>query len=533
MRNRATVGVILPLIVLGLGAVSRPAAAEVGATGTRLVLPGGQPRFYMTYGHVDELELYAPILPDLRRLGVTFQPLGDKYAVLFKGNRVAEWQVLRSREDVPETAEDPYVLVMGGNVFVPVRALAQRFSLDVKLQKDNLVALVPMPVKPVKPGKAPTAVTQLPPAAGQVTLQAVEVQQVGGKVQVRVRSSAPVTPKWITVKSPLPVRIALDFPNSRWADGVQLPAPMGDIQNFRIGMPDPSTARLVFEVPSPQVKVTQLVVAADGIEASIGTGSEAKLATLDPEVRKILDALARRQSSGTRVAGVTTSRGPLDDPLTIDPDAQPVIPVDPPKPTVEHLKPLVVTPAVSLVGKTICIDAGHGGHSSGAKGLDNLEKDLCLQMCLSLQRELEQRGARVIMTRDTDVFVSLEGRCIIANNASADLFISIHLNSTPTRNSASGTETYWHTPQSQRLARALHRRVVGSFKGEDRGIRNRAFYVIRNTQMPSVLLEVGFINHKNDEALLAQSAFQNRLAESLTMGVLDFFGRDVQSSRSE
>jgi len=531
MRNRATVGVILPLIVLGLGTAVRPAAAEVGASGTRLVLPGGHPRFYMTYGHVDELELYAPIIPELKRLGISFQPQGDNYAVIFRGNKVAEWQVLRSREDVPETAEDPYVLVMGGNVFVPVRALAQRFSLDVKLQKnDNLVALVP---KPVKPGKAPTAVAQLPPAAGQVTLQGVEVRQVAGAVQVRVRSSAPVTPKWITVKAPLPVRIALDFPNSRWADGVQLPAPMGDVQNFRIGMPDTKTARLVFEVPSVQVKVTNVNITQEGIEASIGQGSEAKLATLDPEVRKILDALSRRQSSGTKVTGLAGNRGSLDDPLTIDPDAQPVIPVDPPKPTVEHLKPLVVTPAVSLVGKTICVDAGHGGHSSGAKGEDNLEKDLCLQMCLSLQRELEQRGARVIMTRDTDVFVSLEGRCIIANQANADLFISIHLNSTPTRNSASGTETYWHTPQSQRLARALHRRVVGSFKGEDRGIRNRAFYVIRNTDMPSVLLEIGFINNKNDEALLAQGVFQSRLAESLTKGVLDFFGKDVQGSPAE
>jgi N-acetylmuramoyl-L-alanine amidase len=533
MRNRAKVGVILPLAILTIGAVSaRPAAAEVGASGTRLVLPGGQPRSYMTYGHVDELELYAPLLPELRRLGITFQPQGDKYAVIFRGNKVAEWQVLRSREDVPETAEDPYVLVMGGNVFVPVRALAQRFSLDVKLQKkDNVVALVPVPVKTVKP---PTAVTQLPPAAGQVTLQGVEVRQVAGAVQVRVRSSAPVTPKWLTVRAPLPVRIALDFPNSRWADGVQLPAPMGDVQNFRIGMPDARTARLVFEVPSVQVKVTNVSVGTDAVEASIGTGSEAKLANLDPEVRKLLDALSRRQASGTKVTGLGGSRGGgLDDPLIIDPDAQPVIPVDPPKPTVEHLKPLVVTPAVSLVGKTICVDAGHGGHSSGAKGLDNLEKDLCLQMCLSLQRELEQRGARVIMTRDADVFVSLEGRCIIANNANADLFISIHLNSTPTRNSASGTETYWHTPQSQRLARALHRRVVGSFKGEDRGIRNRAFYVIRNTEMPSVLLEVGFINHKTDEALLAQGVFQSRLAESLTRGVLDFFGKDVAGAPSE
>jgi N-acetylmuramoyl-L-alanine amidase len=523
MLRQSAARAFLPIFALGLLAGARPVSAEVGASGTRLVLPGGRVRAYMTYGHVDEPELYAPLLPELKRLGVTFKLKGDHCEVYYGPRKVAEWQVVRSREDLPETAEEPYVLVMGGNVFVPVRALAQRFSLDVKVQeKDNVVALVPLPVKP----KPTAANPPLPPAAEPVTLQGVELKQGKRGLEVRVRTSAPVTPKWLTVKNPSPVRILLDFPNSHWADGVQLPGATGDVRGVRIGHPDPSTARLVLEVPSVDVTFTSVVVGADDVLATVGRGPQVRVATLDPETQKILEALKTR-STGK----VTVSRGasdlPLDGPIVLDPSQPPIVPVDPPKPVIEHLKPLVVKPATSLFGKTIVLDAGHGGHDVGAKGLEYVEKDLCLKLCQTLQQQLEARGARVIMTRPSDTYVSLGERCVIANSSNADLFISIHLNSTPTRNSATGTETYWHTPQSQRLARALHRRVVSVVGSQDRGIRNRRFYVIRNTEMPSVLLEIGFINNKNDEALISQSQFQQNLAESLTLGVLDYFGTDL------
>ncbi|MGV3722012.1 MAG: N-acetylmuramoyl-L-alanine amidase [Actinomycetota bacterium] len=526
MHHRSPVRAVLPLLSLTLVAGLQPASAEVGASGTRLILPGGKARSYMTYGHVDELELYAPLLPELKRLGITMRERGQNYDVFYGARRVAEWQIVRSRENVPETAEDPYVLVLGGNVYVPVRALAQRFSLDVKFtKKDNLLALTPLPVKP-QPNAPKTAA--LPPARGPVTLPGVEVRQSQNGLEVRVRSSGPITPTWNTVKSPSPVRILLDFPNAHWADGVQLPAGLGDVREVRIGHPDPSTARLVLEVPSLQTKFTSIVVGADDVRAMVGRGAPVKVATLDPETQKILDALnSRRNPSLTASSRGDDLEGGI---ILIDPNLPPLVPVDPPKPLIERLSPLVVSPATSLVGKTIVVDAGHGGHDVGAKGADHVEKDLCLQLCHQLARELEARGARVVMTRPSDTFVSLESRCAIANGANADLFVSIHLNSTPTRNSATGTETYWHTPKSQRLARALHRRVVNVVGSLDRGIRNRRFYVVRNTEMPSVLLEVGFINNRSDEALIAQGLFQSRLAESLTLGVLDYFGTDLQGS---
>jgi len=522
MHHRSAVRAIFPVLSLTLAAGLQPASAEVGASGTRLLLPGGKARSYMTYGHVDELELYAPLLPELKRLGITLRERGDSFDVFYGPRKVAEWQTVRSRENVPETAEDPYVLVLGGNVYVPVRALAQRFSLDVKFTKsDNLLALVPLPVKPQA-----SVPRTLPQARGPVTLQGVDVRQSPNGLEVRVRSSAPVTPLWKTVKSPAPVRILLDFPNSQWADGVQLPTGLGEVRGMRVGHPDPGTARLVLEVPSLDTKFTSIVVGASEVCATVGRGPQVRSATLDAETQKILAALDNRRNP--MIAGAPSRGDDLDGGIIIiNPDIPPLVPVDPPKSIIERLSPLVVSPATSLVGKTIVVDAGHGGHDVGAKGVEHVEKDLCLQLCLQLQRELEAKGARVVMTRPSDTFVSLESRCAIANSCNADLFVSIHLNSTPTRNSATGTETYWHTPKSQRLARALHRRVVGSVGSLDRGIRNRRFYVVRNTQMPSVLLEVGFINNRSDEALIMQGVFQQRLAESLTLGVLDYFGRDL------
>ncbi|HEU4754799.1 MAG TPA: N-acetylmuramoyl-L-alanine amidase, partial [Armatimonadota bacterium] len=214
-------------------------------------------------------------------------------------------------------------------------------------------------------------------------------------------------------------------------------------------------------------------------------------------------------------------------------DLGPITPGAPGTPDVERpepAQPFRGTAARSLIGKCIVVDAGHGGHDQGAPGKMSKEKNLTLQMCNALKQELEARGARVVMTRSTDDYVSLQQRVDIANGCGADLFISIHLNAMPRPNMQSGSETYFHTPQSVRLARTLHNRLVGTVQGRDGGIRNRRFYVVRNTSMPSVLLEVGYINSDRDEAFLVQDDFQDKLARNLALGVLEYFGSDSASN---
>lgn len=178
-----------------------------------------------------------------------------------------------------------------------------------------------------------------------------------------------------------------------------------------------------------------------------------------------------------------------------------------------------------LQGRRICVDAGHGGFSLGAQGLNGLkEKEACLAMCAELAGALQEVGATVIMPRVDDTYVSLEDRIDFANGQSADLFISIHCNAMPTPNTVSGTETYYFTPQSTRLAQALHPALVQTVGGRDGGIRRRGFAVIRRTIMPSVLLEVAYINHQGDEVKLGDPEFRYRVGQAVRDGVLRYFG---------
>lgn len=177
-----------------------------------------------------------------------------------------------------------------------------------------------------------------------------------------------------------------------------------------------------------------------------------------------------------------------------------------------------------LQGKLICVDAGHGGYSQGALGLGGAkEKDVTLQIALEVAQALQEAGATIIMPRVDDTYISLDERIDFANTQKADLFVSIHCNAMPTHNTVSGTETYYDTPQSAALARAIHPQVAGTVAGRDGGIRRRGFAVIRRTAMPSVLVEVAYIDHLGDEAKLTDPLFQRQVGESIREGVVRFF----------
>jgi N-acetylmuramoyl-L-alanine amidase len=311
---------------------------------------------------------------------------------------------------------------------------------------------------------------------------------------------------------------------------VSLPGATGDVKAIRNGYFEGKTPRLVLEVPSTQTQVTSVNVGKDQMEATVGRGASAQRVTMSPDAEALIRmALNARSMQGTGSRG---SRGnlpfdPIDGGGIQLPDGPQINPVEPP-----NFLPGV--PARSLAGKTIVLDAGHGGHDVGAKGTSSHEADLCLGMIMQFKRSLEARGANVVLTRASDDFVSLEDRCRIANNSGADLFISIHCNSMPRPNMARGSEAYYYTPQSQRLAHLLHRRVVMTVQGRDGGVRNhRRLFVCRNTQMPSVLLEIGFINSVEDERFLVDSGFHGRLAESLAKGVLDYFGTDNREASGQ
>jgi len=168
---------------------------------------------------------------------------------------------------------------------------------------------------------------------------------------------------------------------------------------------------------------------------------------------------------------------------------------------------------------TVVIDAGHGGYDrGGVPGQRISEKDKTLDVAQRLQRILVANGYRVIMTRDSDVFVPLGTRVAIANSYRNAIFVSIHFNCAP-RVGANGIETYYYRGDSASLAASIHRNVVSSAPSENRGIRRRGFYVLRRTTIPSVLVECGFLTNPTEGSLAQTSNYRQRLAEQVARGI--------------
>ncbi len=168
---------------------------------------------------------------------------------------------------------------------------------------------------------------------------------------------------------------------------------------------------------------------------------------------------------------------------------------------------------------TVVIDAGHGGFDRGGiPGQRVSEKDMTLDVARRLKNVLEASGYRVVMTRDSDVFVPLGTRCAIANSNRKAIFVSVHFNSA-TRSGASGIETYFYSRGSLPLASAIHHYVVGGAPSSSRGVRRRGYYVLRKTSIPAVLVECGFLTNATEAAYAQNASYRQKLAEEIAAGV--------------
>lgn len=169
--------------------------------------------------------------------------------------------------------------------------------------------------------------------------------------------------------------------------------------------------------------------------------------------------------------------------------------------------------------RTIVIDAGHGGHDRGGVPYQRIgEKGMTLDVAQRLRRVLQAQGYRVIMTRNSDVFVPLGTRVAIANSYRGATFVSVHFNSSR-RAGANGVETYYYRGDSAALAASIHRNVVAGAPTENRGIRRRGFYVLRRTAIPSVLVECGFLTNPTEGRLAQSASYRQLLAERIARGI--------------
>jgi N-acetylmuramoyl-L-alanine amidase len=231
-----------------------------------------------------------------------------------------------------------------------------------------------------------------------------------------------------------------------------------------------------------------------------------------------------------------------------------------------------LTRVLGLKVGRIVIDAGHGGHDTGTAGAGGLlEKDVVLDVAKRMGALIESRmGAEVVYTRSDDTFIALESRTQTANEHRADLFLSIHANSSPTE-SASGVETYYLSfTTSKEALEVAARENASSQKGVyelkdllqkialqdkvdesrefaakvqqallstsgrphrplDRGVKKAPFVVLIGASMPSVLAEIGFLSNPKDEALFMKPDFRQRVAERLYKGLAQYAATLSQS----
>ncbi|MBD2058917.1 S-layer homology domain-containing protein [Oculatella sp. FACHB-28] len=217
----------------------------------------------------------------------------------------------------------------------------------------------------------------------------------------------------------------------------------------------------------------------------------------------------------------TPSPTPAPIPIPVPSPVTPTPPVSPvPAPTPTAAAPLVV------------VDPGHGGNDPGAIGIDGLrEKDINLSVAQQIAELLQQQGIRVVMTRPDDRTIELAPRVNIAEQARANLFLSIHANAISLgRPEVNGLETY-HYPGStsgSRLASAIHSSILESITVKDRGVRQANFYVLRYTSMPATLVELGFVTGQEDAAKLADPDHRSQLARAIASGALQYIRQYIQ-----
>jgi N-acetylmuramoyl-L-alanine amidase len=236
----------------------------------------------------------------------------------------------------------------------------------------------------------------------------------------------------------------------------------------------------------------------------------------------------------------------------------------PPPPQQPHPAPVAVAEATPR-RYTVVIDAGHGGHDPGAVADWAFEKDVVLTVALRVKAQLEAEGVHVILTRDDDTFLSLQERSTFATT-DRNIFVSIHANGADS-GAAQGIETFVfgrpldpgqverairengggdvgaaRTAEAERiatdiagdilretqlnysmnLADLVQERLVGSTGAHDRGVRQNLFYVIRNSRIPAILVELGFITHPEEGRRLTEAEYQAQLADALADGILTF-----------
>jgi N-acetylmuramoyl-L-alanine amidase len=419
------------------------------------------------------------------------------------------------------------------------------------------------------------------PEQRTAAIENIRYWEMPDSVRIVVDVAGEVTFKQGEAKSPH--RVFIDVTPARLNSllkGKQWPVKSTSLEQIRVGQYDASTVRVVFDVGESNKVTTMSLHDPDRLIIDVlGTGSTVPAAPATTSVSP-QPTVAPQPAAPVRPAASAapaSAAAPAISSATVTPaPAATPKPANAPKPdATKPAEPKVITAAkatndgtrslvrsLGLKLSRVVIDAGHGGHDTGSIGPTGYaEKELVLDVAMRLKQLVEtEMGAEVVMTRTEDTFVPLETRTAIANEQQADLFISIHANSSRVR-SVRGVETYFlnftssrealetasrenaasersihelqdlvkkimlrdKVDESRELAQHIqHAMATRKGAGTDRGVKQAPFVVLIGADMPSILAEVSFISNPQEERQIKTPAYRQAIAEALYDGVRSY-----------
>ncbi len=326
-------------------------------------------------------------------------------------------------------------------------------------------------LSPRRSQREPTAATSL------ATIESVDIAQNGTQLLIRADRRIRASGNW----NPNTNQFQITIPDAQLSPGVQGPqlGVNSPLSQVRLRQPDSRTVVIVVQ-PDRNTQIGELNQPSDQ-----------------------LLALSLRQR---RVSLPPTGALPVPPPERLPPEISP---------------PPTVFPGVRNSRVVVMLDPGHGGKDPGAVGIGGLqEKNVILPISLQVAALLEQQGVQTILTRSDDRFISLRGRVQLAQQTNVDLFVSIHANAiSMSRPDVNGVETYYYA-NGRGLAEAIQNSLLQSTGMRNRGVKQGRFYVIRQTSMPSALVEVGFVTGAEDAPRLATPEFRSLIAQAIARGIL-------------
>ncbi len=377
--------------------------------------------------------------------------------------------------------------------------------------------------------------------------------------RIIIKASGPVTysAQLLEKNNNAPRRLFVDFKNSYIEPRHRKPIPIADglLKQIRSGQHSKDTVRVVLDIESiSQYKIFSLpdpfrvVIDIRGTKQQTAkTPAEKRVASIDKVKVTQKDIIVLKENRKHKPKSRTTATA----------RKKSVLPQD--------RTTYTLAQQLGLGVRKIVIDPGHGGKDSGATGNGLKEKDIVLDLAKRLETILERDGKyEIVLTRDTDKYISLEERTAIANGNDADLFISLHINA-HTAETANGLETYYlnlsndpdemrvaafenatselqlsdlqevlanimqnsKVNESSRLAQSIHTSLVSGLNDHhmhlrDLGVKRAPFYVLIGAEMPSILLELGFVSNEEDSQKLKREEFLQTSAELISSGIHNY-----------